>query len=183
MSNMTEDEFIAATRPLARSVAGRVAAEYRAQGFAVDVDDAYSGALFGAWKAAQRYRPNSRTQPTTWAYPWCTRYARIEANRAAGLSASRGNGLVGVDSLEAVADRGESKPDPYALDGNRVALNVAVRQAVAELPDTERKVVYLTYWHGLRLAEVGAIVGLSKTGVRYALARAHDRLRAALADD
>lgn len=186
------ETLIAQGEPLARSIAGRVAARYRANGFTVSADEAYSGALEGLWKSAAKYRSDKGATFTTWAYPNAVRYATIAANEAAGLTASRGDGLVGVASLDALIDqwgaeadrKDDPEPaDPYALDGDRVALGVAVRDAVAELPDVEREVVFLTYWQGLGPTDVGRRVGLSKTRVRQLLERAHVRLREQLDDE
>lgn len=186
---MTPSEFVTDVLPVARVVAGRVTASFRARGFGVEFSDAYSGAMLGAWKASESFRAGKGTKPTTWAFPYCQRYAVMSANEAAGLTASRGDGLGHVLSLDDVlrpAEGEDASPeepaDPYAIDGDRAALGVAVRQAVADLPAEDRAVVFATYWQGMGPTEIGEVVGLSKSGVRYALNRAHATLRDALED-
>lgn len=185
---MTDVEaFIVEVKGVARSIAGRVTAAFRARGLAVEFDDAYSGAMLGAWKAAQSYRPDKGTKPTTWAFRYCERYATMAANEAAGLTASRGNGYIPTIPLDALLrpaegeDEASTEPaDPSALDGDRTADVMAVREAVAELPDDERVIVFATYWQGMGPTEISQHVGRSKSGVRYVLGRAHSNLREAL---
>lgn len=189
MSAVDEEVFIAEVATVARSIAGRVAASFRARGFNVEFDDAFSGAMFGAWKAAQSYQDDKGTKPSTWAYQWCERYATLSANEAAGLTASRGDGFGPMSSVDAAfrpTEDGDEIPgepaDPYALVGDRVAVTVAVRAAVAELPEDQRSIVFATYWQGMGPTEIGKVVGRSKSGVRLILGRAHTTLRAALED-
>lgn len=185
---MTPDELIRSADRVCRSIAHATARRFREQGHAADFGDAYSGALIGAWKAAQSYDPAKGAAFTTWAYGYAKRYAVVECNRAAGLTASRGDGLMNVYSLEDAVQRGaddedsERDPiDPAAPSGELLVAGVAVREAVAALPDDQREIVFLTYWRGLGPTEVGKRVGLSKSGVRYVLDRAHAALRVSLA--
>lgn len=182
-----ETELIRSAMPLARSIANDVSRTFRERGWAVDFDDAYSGALYGVWKAAQKFQADRGAKFTTWAHPWARRYATTSANQAAGLTASRGDGLTNVHSLEVALAGGQDDPDAAldpvdrtAPDAECLTAGVAVREAVAELPGSEREVVFLSYWQGLGPTQVGNAVGLSKSGARFTLGKAHDRLRTAL---
>ena len=93
-----------------------------------------------------------------------------------------GVAAVHITSLEAastVADQTFAAPDA-ALDTGR--LGVRVREAVATLPDKERRLLELYYFEEKTLEEAGAVLGLSKSWACRLHARAVDLLRAAMAD-
>lgn len=69
-------------------------------------------------------------------------------------------------------------PDPYA---SPVALDMA--NVLARLKPEERTLVGLRYAAGLDSAEIGAVLGMSASGVRSRLDRLLDRLRAELEHD
>lgn len=58
----------------------------------------------------------------------------------------------------------------------------AVRQAVAELPETYRAPIVLYYWHGLPLEEIGEVLGLPVGTVKTRLHRARALIRAKLVE-
>ena len=93
-----------------------------------------------------------------------------------------GVAAVHITSLEAastVADQTFAAPDA-ALDTGR--LGVRVREAVAKLPDKERRLLELYYFEEKTLEEAGGALGLSKSWACRLHARAVDLLRAAMAD-
>lgn len=64
------------------------------------------------------------------------------------------------------------EPDPHAT-----AEASMVRDAVQELPEPERTVMMLFYWHDLDQPEIARRLGLSQPGVSRILRRARKRLR------
>jgi RNA polymerase sigma factor for flagellar operon FliA len=93
-----------------------------------------------------------------------------------------GVAAVHITSLEAastVADQTFAAPDA-ALDTGR--LGVRVREAVAKLPDKERRLLELYYFEEKTLEEAGSVLGLSKSWACRLHARAVDLLRQAMAD-
>lgn len=67
--------------------------------------------------------------------------------------------------------------------GHEVPQRLAVRSALARLPETDREVLMLTVWEGLQPREVAEVVGLSAGAVRTRLSRARARLRELVGDD
>lgn len=59
---------------------------------------------------------------------------------------------------------------------------LAVRQALAMLPEPDRELLMLTAWEGLEPREVAAVLGISGAAVRTRLSRARTRLRNILGD-
>ena len=57
----------------------------------------------------------------------------------------------------------------------------AVREAIAELPDTQREVLLLAHYEQLSLAEIAEITQLEITAVKSRLQRARAALREVLA--
>jgi RNA polymerase sigma factor (sigma-70 family) len=64
------------------------------------------------------------------------------------------------------------EPDPHAT-----AEASMVREAVQELPERERTVMMLFYWHELDQPEIARRLGLSRPGVSRILLRARERLQ------
>ncbi|HLK91889.1 MAG TPA: sigma-70 family RNA polymerase sigma factor [Polyangia bacterium] len=122
--------------------------------------------------------------------------ARVEAGPAAATSGKpdgaaalaevseilSGVAAVHITSLEAAATvADESLPPPdAAVESQR--LSRRVREAVAALPDKERRLMELYYFADKNLEEAGAELGLSKSWACRLHARAVDLLRAAMED-
>jgi RNA polymerase sigma factor (sigma-70 family) len=85
--------------------------------------------------------------------------------------------------------RREASLDELALD---VAANVdadigdltvrapAIEQALGQLPERQRRALYLRYWQGLPTAEIAKVLKIPAGTVRSDLTRASAQLRAAL---
>ncbi len=54
---------------------------------------------------------------------------------------------------------------------------IAIRQALAGSRESDREVIFMTYWEDLTPAEIGAALGCSESAVRVRLRRARRRLR------
>jgi RNA polymerase sigma factor for flagellar operon FliA len=80
--------------------------------------------------------------------------------------------------LEAAADRQTATPLGALLTKERDRL---LAQAIAELPEPERRIVVLYYRHGLMLSEIAKVLGVTKSRISQLHSRALFRLRARLA--
>lgn len=69
-------------------------------------------------------------------------------------------------------------PDPEAR-----AREQAVRQALRQLPDGQREVIVLHWYEGFDFAEIGEIVGASRSAVKVRAHRGYKRLRELLAGE
>jgi RNA polymerase sigma factor for flagellar operon FliA len=144
----------------------------------------YSRADYARYRAEERAHEYLRNQAeregaarAEGAPPAAAAEALAEVARA--LS---GVATVHITALEAAArvpDERLPAPDA-ALDTGR--LGVRVREAIATLPDKERRLMELYYFGDKTLQEAGAALGLSKSWACRLHARAIDLLREALAD-
>ena len=64
----------------------------------------------------------------------------------------------------------------------RLLEHVSLRHAVERLPETERKTIYLRYFHGMTQQSAARVLGVSQVQVSRLERRAIGRLRAALSD-
>jgi RNA polymerase sigma-B factor len=94
------------------------------------------------------------------------------AYRAHSLNAPVVVGDTEVELAEVVGD-----PDP---DIERVADKYALRDALAALPDRERRILQMRFWDCMTQAEIARIVGLSQMHVSRLLAKSLRRLRFAM---
>jgi RNA polymerase sigma-70 factor (ECF subfamily) len=103
--------------------------------------------------------------------PWLFAVAsNVLANHARGL-ARRGRATRALrDQLGALVI-----PEPSAEA-------LAVREALKQLPSTDREVLTLAAWEGLTAREIGAVLGLSPTAVSTRQSRARARLRELLGE-
>lgn len=83
----------------------------------------------------------------------------------------RGRKLVSIDAAELLADQGHGIED------------VEVRDLLARLPDTSRRLLQLVYLDGFSQAEIAAMTGRNPAAVRTAVWRARDALRALLTEE
>lgn len=134
-----------------------------------------------------RYRAEERANEYLRSHADRDGAARAEGARADPASALAdvneilsGIATIHITSLEAaaaVADETRPAPD-VAVEGQR--MSARVRQAVATLPDKERRLMELYYFADKNLEQAGAELGLSKSWACRLHARAVELLRAAL---
>jgi RNA polymerase sigma factor for flagellar operon FliA len=87
--------------------------------------------------------------------------------------------ITSIEAASSVADESLPAPD-VAVDSHRMSRRV--REAVAALPDKERRLMELYYFADKNLEEAGAELGLSKSWACRLHARAVDLLRAAMGE-
>ena len=90
-----------------------------------------------------------------------------------------------VQTEEGVMDRLESMPEARpAGDPQRAALNrelrASIEQALGELTPRERMVFELRHYQGMRLREIGEMLGSSEEAAKNCLFRATQKMRQAL---
>jgi RNA polymerase sigma factor (sigma-70 family) len=126
-------------------------------------DDAVQSAWAIAWSRLGTLRDPERIRP------WLLSVAANEARQL--LRQQRQSGAIHLE----FAEERLRAPDPYAAPD---ALDMA--DVLARLKPEERTLLGLRYAAGLDSAEIGAVLGLSASGVRSRLDRLLDRLRAEL---
>lgn len=82
-----------------------------------------------------------------------------------------------IDALHALAS--PSDPQREVLAGERAAL---LAEAVEELPDLYRSVIYLHYWQETPVDEIAALLGAPANTVKSYLFRARERIGRSLAE-
>jgi RNA polymerase sigma-70 factor, ECF subfamily len=137
-----------------------------------EADDAAQEAFVAALRALHRYRAASTF--TTWLYA-------ITANVCRGRLRKRKVRQRLARSLQLLlhlSDAPSRQPEEQALYGEAQA---SISQAINALPEPQRLVVVLRYYHELRLADIAEILRISERTVHKHLYAAHERLRVALA--
>jgi RNA polymerase sigma-70 factor (ECF subfamily) len=129
-------------------------------------EDVVQQAFINVWRAAAGYR-RERGQATGWLFAIA---------RNAALDALRSRAAPSRWEVPDLPDDGAG-PDERAAAAEEA---FRVHAAVDRLPDQEREVIELAYFHGLSQSEVaarlGAPLGTVKTRTRRALAHLADRL-------
>lgn len=133
----------------------------------VEAEDATQETFLRAYTRLATYRPGSdfRAWLLAIAAHWCL--DQLRRKRPVPLTAAQPLAAPG-DGLEEGAIRAERRR--------------AVRTAVAALSAGDRAMVQSRHWGGLSYAEIGVAAGVPLSTVRMRLFRAHNRLRAALAE-
>jgi RNA polymerase sigma-70 factor (ECF subfamily) len=129
-------------------------------------DDAVQSAWAIAWSRLGTLRDPERIRA------WLLSVTANEARQL--LRQQRHSGAVRLE----FAEEHVAAPDPYT---SSAALDMA--SVLARLKPEERTLVGLRYAAGLDSAEIGAVLGISASGVRSRLDRLLDRLRAELEHD
>ena len=88
--------------------------------------------------------------------------------------------ITSIEAASKVADERLPAPDSELETGQ---MGVRIRQAVASLPEKERRLMELYYFEEKNLEEAGAALGLSKSWASRLHARAVGLLRDALAEE
>ena len=129
-------------------------------------EDAVQSAWAIAWSRLGTLRDHDRIRP------WLLSVTANEARQL--LRRQRQVTAVQLDFAEARL----AGPDPYASSAGLDMANV-----LARLKPEERTLVALRYAAGLDSAEIGAVLGMSASGIRSRLDRLLDRLRVELEHD
>lgn len=143
--------------------------------------DVYQEAFLRVWRNLRHFRFDSSFE--SWLY-------RIVANLCLDVLRKRkvrrqtpavaGNGETGLDMLERVPEaRAETDPQRALLSRE---IEERVRSALERLSSRERLVFELRHFHGMRLKEIGVVVGGSEEAVKNCLFRATQKMRLALGD-
>lgn len=154
--------FALLTRFLGRSHSGR--------------EDMVQDVFLRVLKSRDRYEPSAKF--TTWLYSIALRMSINETER------SYGRGAVSLDERDA---DGQRAMDPEDVDGETPEGSMeaddrtrAVRQAIADLPESQRVALVLSRYHGLPYAEIADVVGSSEKAIKSLIHRARETLRGAL---
>jgi RNA polymerase sigma-70 factor (ECF subfamily) len=177
---MEEDEsaLLAAARAGNQAAFERLVARYADSVFRIaaahvgrdEAEDAAQEVFVRVHQGLRGFQGDSRF--STWIYRIATNVALTRGRRRRRRSA------VGpLDSAEEPAARDPS-PEEDALREERRS---AVRRALAELPEKERAVAVLRALEGLPFEEVADALGIKRPTAESRMARAKERLRAALA--
>lgn len=146
---------------------------YRMLGNAGDAEDAAQEAFLKAYRALASYDP---------ARPFSTWILSITAHHCIDRLRRRRMQEISLDGLPAWRAIPANVPDPQrsaelADRADRVA------HLLASLPDTDRLVIVLRYWHDLGYAEIAEVTDTSISAVKSRLHRARRQLAEALARD
>jgi RNA polymerase sigma factor (sigma-70 family) len=133
-----------------------------------DAEEATQQVFVAAWRSRHTLVPSPHALPA-----WLIGIARHKVSDVR-LARSRD-----ADRAAAVASQPEAHAVVEAAD-EEIADRLVVRQAVEELPDPRRTIVFLAFWEGLSHAEIAETVGLPlgtvKSHVRRGLVSLHQQL-------
>lgn len=73
----------------------------------------------------------------------------------------------------------QSLPDPEPTPEDRVVADDTVRRALAQLKDSDRDVLLLSYWEELPVPQIATILGISTNAAAVRVTRARQRFEAA----
>jgi len=146
-----------------------------------DARDIYQEAFLRVWRNLRHFRFDSSFQ--SWLY-------RIVANLCLDMLRQRktrrqapavtGNGQAGPELLDTVPEvRAETDPQ-RALFSREVQQRI--RSALDGLTSRERLVFELRHFHGMRLKQIGEVLGASEEAAKNCLFRATQKMRLALGD-
>jgi RNA polymerase sigma factor (sigma-70 family) len=141
----------------------------RALGDPHDAEDVTQLVFVAAWHGRRTLVPSDSALPA-----WLLGIAR---HKVADVRAARARDAAKVAAAARVPD--VRQPVEQSAD-DEVAERLVVRQAVEELPDPRRTIVFLAFWEGRTHAEIAEEVGLPlgtvKSHVRRGLIRLHQQL-------
>ncbi len=134
-------------------------------GSAADAEDVTQDVFLAVWRTAEDWRPG-KARFTTWLYRVTLNRSLNHKNRVAGRQMP----------LDAVAEPEDPAPDPgEALDAAR--RRERIDRAMADLPESQRTAMTLTYTVGLGNAEAAAAMEISVKAFEALLVRARRKLR------
>lgn len=141
----------------------------RALGDAHDAEEVTQQVFIAAWRSRHTLTPTQSALPA-----WLLGIAR---HKVADVRASRARE---ADRVAAVASLPEARETSDPSVDQEVAERLVVRQAVEELPDPRRTILFLAFWEERSHAEIAEVVGLPlgtvKSHVRRGLVRLHQQL-------
>lgn len=141
---------------------------YRLLGDWHEAEDVAQETLLRVRQAARGYEPQAKF--TTWLY-------RIVHNLTTDRHRRAGRTPLPLEAVQDVEAEDPSQNSPV----ERAELAQAVQQAIARLPDRQRRVVILHRYEGLSHSEIGEVTGWSRSAVESLLVRAYENLRKNLA--
>lgn len=134
-----------------------------------DAEDVTQQVFVAAWRSRHTLTPSPSALPA-----WLLGIARHKVADVRAARAREADRVAAVVSLPGAHDAS----DPSADD--EVAERLVVRQAVDELPDPRRTIMFLAFWEGHSHAEIAEKVGLPlgtvKSHVRRGLVKLHQQL-------
>ncbi len=136
-----------------------------------EVEDLAQEVFIKAYRSLARYRGDASF--STWLYRIALNHLKDHLRRRRPETAileAVGAGLV------AAGEGSDPEREVEAMESR-----LLLEQALAELPETYRRVIYLYHYRGLSYAEIGECLKLSKRGVETRLYRATMMLRDRLA--
>ena len=147
--------------------------------------DIYQEAFLKSYRSIREFRGECSFR--TWLFRIVTNLCLDRARRRAGRredALAPAGGEQGddwtVEAARLLVDRRPGSDPERVLESGEVRRRVG--EALALLPERERLVFELRHDQGLRLAAIAEILETSDQTIRNCLYRAHQRLRAALAD-
>jgi RNA polymerase sigma-70 factor (ECF subfamily) len=139
------------------------------------VEEAVNDTLFAVWQGAGSFRGGSR--PSTWILGIAHRQALKSLSRQKRVDRDAeprpGAELPGHAPVE-------EQPESLAV---RRELHSVLGRALARLPNEQRAVVELTYYHDCSYAEIASVLGCPVNTVKTRMFHARRRLRTLLAED
>jgi RNA polymerase sigma-70 factor (ECF subfamily) len=136
-----------------------------------DAEDLAQETFLRVWSAAARYDP-AKAAPATWIYRIALRLA-IDRNRRTGFRRFLG--------LETAPEPADDRPGAEADIGARQAL-AATRQALAALPERQRRALLLRAVADMTTSEIAATLDISAGAVEQLLVRARAGLRSMMGE-
>ena len=139
-----------------------------------EAQDAYQETFLRLYRTLGEFRHDCSIE--TW-------ILRIASNVCMDLLRRRAARPEATAGLDAVGDPVEERPDH---DPDRAFARIELRRriegALDRLAPRERMVFEMRHYEGMRLREIGQVIGTTEETVKNCLFRAHRHLRAALAD-
>ena len=134
-------------------------------------EDAVADAFAAVWTRCRSWRGEAAA--STWIYRVAYRVVldHARARRRWWRVFGRPAPDLAADFADELADRDEQAHAARRLD-----------MALADLSPDDRALVHLHYYEGQSLAEIGAVLGVTRDALKMRLSRARERLRKALGE-
>lgn len=136
----------------------------------ITADDLTSAAYLGLMKARRRFDPKRGVKLATYAQ-------RVVRGAIIDHYLKYTGARRKISNFESTPLSDAGKPASPHDEPETVAEQSHVRRAVAALPPTQRYVLVSYFWHGQKLPEIGAALGMSGEGAWYIKSQALKSLR------